>query len=304
MRRPRPFYFLRRALLNLRGAPLPAFVTAATIAVAIFLFGAFLLSAENAYRALVGWTSEGDPLLVYAPRKSSPNAVEALARRISALPEVGRVRVIAPEEGLRDLRRALGDDAAVLEGIEAREVLPPVVSVALAAPAPEPAAVEALAARLRTVEGVDAVDSVTAWLERFSKLAAALRWVGAAWAAMLGVGVLLVIGNSTRLAALTRKEEIEVLTLVGASDAFVVMPFFLEGAIQGLAGSLAGLGALAGTFYGIERLFAGDPFFAPFLAGLEFLEPRLSMALLAAGPLLGALGSAGAARRHLQGVAL
>jgi len=304
MRRPRPFYFLRRALLNLRGAPLPAFVTAATIAVAIFLFGAFLLTEENLHRALMGSAGEGDPLLVYAARKSSPAAVEALARNISALPEVARVRVIPPDEGLHDLRRALGDDAAVLEGIEAREVLPSVLSVAVQAASLEPQAIDSLAGRLRQLDGVEAVDSMTAWLERFSKLTAALSWVGAGWATILGFGAWLVIGNSTRLAALTRKEEIEVLRLVGASEAFVVLPFFLEGAIQGLAGSALGLGALAAAFYGVEHALTADSFFTPFLAGLRFLEPRLLAILAAAGPALGAIGSAGSARRFLHGVAL
>src|SRR5439155_21485079 len=106
----------------------------------------------------------------------------------------------------------------------------------------------ALAARLLQLEGLASVDSETAWLGRFAKLGRMLAWVGVGWAAILGFGASLGIGNSVRLAALTRKEEIEVLRLVGASDAFIVAPFFLEGGIQGLACSLAGFGALAVVF--------------------------------------------------------
>jgi cell division transport system permease protein len=304
MRRPRPFYFLRRALVNLWGAPLPAAVTAATIAIVIFLFGAFLLTGENTYRTLVGWAGEGDPLVVYAKRGLPRDDTEALARRIEGLPEVSRVTITLPEQGMSELRRVLGADADVLEGIDPSGVLPPVISVGLRSTSLENGTVELLAARLRHYEGVDSVDSEAAWLERFARLGKVVAWVGFGWASILGFGALLVIGNSTRLAALTRKDEIEVLRLVGASEGFIIVPFFLEGALQGLAGSVAGIGALALAFFGLRSSLAGDPFLGAFLGGLHFLEPWVAGALGASGPLLGAIGSVGSARRFLRGIEL
>ncbi|MET0153187.1 MAG: ABC transporter permease [Candidatus Binatia bacterium] len=304
MRRFHPFYFVRRAFANLRGAPRPAAVTASTIAVAVFLFGAFLLFGENVHRTLIGWAGEGDPILVYAKRGLSVAATEALARRIEGEPEVARARLVSPEEGMRDLRRTLGPNADVLEGVDSREVLPAVIAVGLREANLDPAAVGALAARFGRFDGVDGVDSEAAWRDRFAMLLRLLAWTGAAWAAILGFGALLVIGNSARLAALTRKDEIEVLRLVGASDSFILIPFFLEGAIQGLSGSALGVGALAAAFYGVRHSLGTDSFFAPFVAGLQFVEPRAVAALLTAGPLLGALGSASAAQRFVRGVEL
>ncbi|HSD10799.1 MAG TPA: permease-like cell division protein FtsX [Candidatus Binatia bacterium] len=303
MRRLRPFYFVRRALANLRGAPRPAAVTASTIAIAIFLFGAFLLFGETLYRTLIGWAGEGDPVVVYARRGLPPAATEALARRIEKQPEVARVRVIPPAEGLQDLRRTLGDDANVLEGIDA-DVLPLVLSVGLRGATLDPTSTQLLVARIRQFEGVEAVDSQVAWVERFATLGRWLTWAGVGWALILGFGALLVIGNSARLAALTRKEEIEVLRLVGASETFIIAPFFIEGAVQGLAGSLLGTGALAAAFFGLERSLADGSFLSSFTPPLVFLEPPSIAALLVAGPLLGSIGSASAARRYLRGVEL
>lgn len=304
MKRPRPLYFLRRTLANLRGSPLAAAVTATTIAIVIFLYGAFLLTGDNTYRALAGWASEGDPLVVYSRPGLAAPAAEALARRIESLPEVGRVKLITPDAGLEDLKKALGGDADALEGIDARAILPSVISIGLRDASLDGEIIDLLATRLRNFEGAGSVESETAWLERFRKLSRLLFAIGLGWAAMLGFGALLVVGNSTRLAALTRREEIEVLRLVGASDAFIVTPFFLEGAIQGLAGSVLGLAALAAVFFGIQGSLSGDPFLAPFLGGLHFLGRPMIALLAAAGPLLGAVGAAGSARRFLAGVEL
>lgn len=242
--------------------------------------------------------------MVFTRRGLPDSATEGLARRIGALPEVARVRVTSPQEGLRDLRRALGEAADVLEGIDAREVLPATISVGVHGSSLDREALGTLAARLRHFEGVDVVDSETAWMERFAKLGRLLTGAGVVWAAMLGFGALLVIGNSARLAALTRKEEIEVLRLVGASESFIVMPFFLEGAIQGLAGSALGLGTLAAAFFAAQGSLGDDPVFAAFLGGVSFLDPRSLVGLGLAGPLLGAIGSAGSARRFLRGIEL
>jgi cell division transport system permease protein len=303
MRRFRPFYFVRRAFANLRGAPRPAAVTASTIAIAIFLFGAFLLFGENLYRTLLGWAGEGDPIVVYAKRGLPSAATEALARRIEQQPEVSRVRVIPPSEGLKDLRRALGGDADILEGI-GPDVLPPVFSVGLRSGTLDSASTQLLAARIGQLDGEQAVDSQVAWIERFATLGRWLTWAGVGWALILGFGALLVIGNSARLAALTRKDEIEVLRLVGASEAFIIAPFFIEGVVQGLIGSLLGTGALAAVFFGLERSLADGPFFSAVAPSLAFLELPSVVALLMAGPLIGSIGSASAARRYLRGVEL
>jgi cell division transport system permease protein len=304
MRRPRPFYFLRRAAVNLWGAPLPAAVTAATIAIVVFLFGAFLQTGENAYRALVGWAGGGDSLVVYAKRGLAPAETTAIAHRIESLPEVEHVQTTSPEEGLRELQRVLGADADVLEGIEAPSVLPTAISISLRRSSLDRETVDALAARLRHFDGIESVDSEVTWVERFTKIGRALFWIGAGWAVILGFGALLVIGNSTRLAALTRKDEIEVLRLVGASEGFIVVPFFIEGAIQGLVGSAVGVALLAGAFYGLQTLLAGDPLMGGWWSGVRFLDPRVVAGLFLAGPLLGAVGAVGAVRRFLGAIEL
>ncbi|MGH7822966.1 MAG: cell division protein FtsX, partial [Candidatus Binatia bacterium] len=152
---PRPFYFFRRALRNLRGAPAPAVVAAATIGIAVLLFGLFLLTAENVHRMLVGWAAEGEPLTVYAARGLDPEALAALETRIRAFPGVERVLRMEPADALADLGRMLGEDADLLEGVEAHEVIGAIFSVAPRTPATGSAEVLALERALRRLDGVE-----------------------------------------------------------------------------------------------------------------------------------------------------
>jgi cell division transport system permease protein len=303
MTRPRPLYTAGRALRSLRGSPLPAFVTAATIAVALFLFGALMLTGENLTRMLLGWAGRADHVTVYASRGLGRAAVDRLAAEIAAAPEVARVRTIPPEEGLRDLRDSLGDAAPILEGVEPHGVLPPVVSVSLRTGDLAPESLRALTNRLGRLPGVDAVESEALWLERYTRLERVGAWIAIGWGVILALGSLLVVGNATRLAAFTRREEIEVLRLVGASEAFVVIPFLIEGAMEGLAGSLMGIGALAIVFRGLVELARGDAATLPLLAEVRFLDPVTLAVLAASGPVVGALGAAGSARRFVRSVA-
>ena len=300
----RPFYFLRRALRSLRGAPVPAAVSAATVAIAIFLFGAFLITARNLYRAAVGQAGTGEAVTVYGRAGLDAAGVGALARRIGAMPEVDGVRTVAPEEGLEELRGLLGEDAVLLDGVAAAEVVPAAFLVRVRPGEDGAAAVQDLARRLGRLDGVESVESEALWLERFSAVVRAGRWIGASWAVLLGAGALLVVSNTARLAALTRREEVEVLRLVGASDSFILRPFLWEGIVQGAAGSLIGLLLLGGAFSLIADALAADPLLSRMLGSGGFLGPVEIVTLAAAGPLVGGLGSLGSAARFLRGVPL
>lgn len=304
MRRPRPIYFLGRALGNLRGAPLPAAVTAAAIAVAVFLFAALWMTAINAREALAGSAGAADHLSIFAARGSSPATIAALERAVAADAAVASVRLVTPEEGLAELRQSLGDRAGALDGVEAASTLPAVLLVRLGEVGLSANGAVHATARFRALPGVESIESATEWLERYQRLESLGGWVVLGWGTILALGALLVVGNAARLAALLRREEIEVLRLVGASDAFVLTPFVIEGALIGTLGALAGLGAATALHAAVVHGLDGATLLAPFLVEIRFLDSTTIGALMAAGPLLGAFGAYGAARRYLAAVPL
>lgn len=160
-------------------------------------------------------------------------AAQALAATLRTRADVAEVAVRTPEQGLEELRRAgLGDALDVLD----RNPLP---SLLLVTPRGDGSA---LADALRAMPDVEQVRDDSAWRERLSQwldFAARLAWV---LAALLGLGALLVVGNTVRLDIQARREEIAVLQLLGARDGFIRRPFLYLGAGYG---ALAGVLALA-----------------------------------------------------------
>jgi cell division transport system permease protein len=145
---------------------------------------------------------------------------------------------------------------------------------------------------------VDEVDTYRSW---FSKLGTLLQ-TGRAIAGGLGVLVVLcvmaVVSNTIRLAVASRREEIEVLKMCGATDGFVRAPFVLEGTLQGFCAALFSLALLAAAFVALRPQL--DAALSSF-AGIElvFLQPLMSAGLVLGGAAVGAIGSAISVRRYI-----
>src|SRR5207248_738678 len=102
----------------------------------------------------------------------------------------------------------------------------------------------ALADQVSNVGGVAEVDYGREWVDRLEALGSALRGFGSASLLLLALAALLVVANTIRLAVYARRDEIEIMKLVGATDGYVRAPFLLEGALQGLIGAAIALGAV------------------------------------------------------------
>ena len=139
---------------------------------------------------------------------------------------------MSPDEGLAEFRKLSGIGDA-LEALP-ENPLPWLVKVRPAPPHDTAAAVEALAAEIRKMDGVDLVEADTAWVRRLHAIEDTLQQLVLVVAALLAAGVLGVVGNTIRLEIDGRRAEIEVTKLVGGSNAFVRRPFLYSGLWQGL----------------------------------------------------------------------
>jgi len=157
-----------------------------------------------------------------------------------------------------------------------------------------------LARKLEAVPGAREVDFGNAWLEKVEILLRRLRWTGLVLFCVMALGTAVLVSNTLRLGVFARRDEIEIMRLVGATDAWVEAPFLIEGVLQGLAGSgLAVLALLALHALLAPRLVAAVGLAAPLLRA-QVLPPALVLGLLGGGAALGLVASALAVGRFLR----
>lgn len=221
-----------------------------------------------------------------------------LESRLRADARVARLRFVSREDALKELRAAegLADVVAALE----HNPLPD--AFVLRAVQAEPAALEALAAALRALPGVALVQVDSAWAQRLAALGRIGRLALAVLALLLATGLVAVTFNTIRLQILTRREEIEVSKLIGATDPFIRRPFLYFGALQGVAGGAAawviiwaGVALLNGALTELGQLYSAR-------LELRHLGLEDSLSLLAFSGVLGWAGSWLSVNQHLAGI--
>lgn len=272
-------YFLREAAVSLVRSWKVSLLAVLTIAVSLFIGGAFLLLAGNLSAVVERWREEARVVLYLAP--DSPAADRAaLAREIGAAPWVTAVEEVGPEEAAERFRAAFPSLADLVDG--GGQPLPPSVAVAFDPAAAGSPPFEAWLAALGRRPEVDLVDDDRDWLRRLGTLVALVRGIGLALSAVLLAAAVFTIAAVIRLTAYLYQEEIAVMRLVGATEFYIRGPFYAEGVLQGLLGGAAAIAGLWLAWSAVARRSAGTLLGA--VLAPEFLGWR-TLALLA---LLGA----------------
>lgn len=287
------------SLRHMAKSPIAAFMSIAVIGITLALPTGLYVLLDNLQQAVTGW--EGKPRISLFLQKSiTAEEAEALTKRIRDLKETGQVLHIPPEAGLEEFRQVSGF-AEALDMLDSNP-LPSVIQVDPAPGFETPQQVEELQKRLRNLGGVDLAQLDLEWVKRLHTMLELGKRGAWLLSAMLGLAILLIIGNTIRLAILNRRDEIVIIKLIGGSDAFIRRPFLYTGFLQGLLGGVTawflvmiGMALLSGPVQKLAVLYASDFALQP-----PGLIP--SLVLLLAGSLLGWLGSRLAVARHLRDI--
>jgi cell division transport system permease protein len=284
-------YFVRTAFRGMWSSPVTSGVSVITIGVTLVLVGAFALMLQNMEELLDRF---GDELLVtaYLETGISEEALRDLERRVRNVDGVESVEGISPDEALARFSDSVGSQAALLEGLDDNP-LPASLEVSLAPEHRSAGGLEAVAAVIGGFPGVASLSSGRDWVEGYLRAVALLRGIGTGLGAILALATLLIVANTIRLGIFARRDELEILSLVGASRTFVQTPFLMEGALQGTVGGAIALGLLFALFsivlpgleFGLELLVGSAP---------RFFSTKESLLLIGAGGGLGLIGSAAA----------
>ncbi len=294
-----PAYHLRQAVLCLRHSPYAALVAAATVAVALALSGASLLIIRSIEAVL---RSYGADARVTVFLDSTKKADAPLVAQVEAAAGAGATaQLIPPDVALHRLKVDLGQAGEALNDL-AENPLPPTIEVRLSSrrlAGGDLRDIRAAAERMRRIPGVTQVDDAESFIDRLQAVLVAVRAIGAVlFAVVMGVALFLV-GNVVRLTVYARRDEIDILRLVGATDGFIAAPFVIEGTLQGLAGGIAAAVLVrAAEVSGLPRV-AGAFGFAQEILPAPFHWPALVLFALL-GATMGFLASIFAVLRFLR----
>ncbi len=285
----------RDAALRMARQWLTSLMTVLVVAVALSLPATLYVVLDNV-RALAGQVEGQAQVSLFLKMDVDERAQRALATRIGQRDDVVKVDVVTREQALAEFRAQSGF-GEVLESIEGNP-LPGVLVVQPASVAVAEQVREALAKEPQ----VDIAQLDSGWLQKLAAMLAIGERLAQALGAAFALAVLLVVVNTIRLAIESRREEILVVKLVGATDAFVRRPFLYTGLWFGLAGGLA-----AAVLVALLVAWVGGPVQALVtLYGSAFVLAGLgiggSLALVALGALLGLAGAWLAVGRHLRDV--
>jgi cell division transport system permease protein len=284
-------YALREAIAAFRRAPVLTGLSAAMIALSLFVVGLFGLAAYNV-RAVVQDVESRVEIVAYLRDDAAVGAVEIAQQQIREFSEVRQVRYISREEALVIARQELRELASMFGNLETNP-LPASLEISLHTGQRDADVIRAVAQRVQAYPFVEEVQYGEDWLDKVF----VLRRVAGAATLTLGLGFAavasLIIGAAIRMAIFARRDEILIMRLVGATDAFIRRPFVIEGLITGLIGASLALVATWSVF----RLLSGAVF------QLDWIPMHYLGAGLTAGAVVGVLASVIAVRRHLRELA-
>jgi cell division transport system permease protein len=280
-------YLLREALLGLWRSGWMNWAAISTLTALLFLFGLGLQVSTQLDGALAKLGSRLEISVYLLPEVQ---AIE-LEPKLRSLPDVLQVQSISKEVAWNALQKELGTQGDISESLGGN----PLVDT-LRVQVSSPTVVARVAQKIQSLQGVESVNYGSEAAERLGSLQKALGWAALALTSILGISTVAVITATIRLIVLSRRKEIEVLQLVGATPLRIAIPFVLEGFVLGLIGTgfAWGLLLVAGHFVEQKRQ-EFLPFFAPEPSHLPF-----GLILLGTGTGLGVIGSLLAVRSALR----
>jgi cell division transport system permease protein len=275
-----------------RNAVMSLAATATMVLMLLLLAGFWII--QTGLLAGLQFTEQKVEVVGYLQPNAQTNQIDALQAQLEAMPEVAEVSYVSRETALENFRASMAaqgredltrylDSNPLYASLEVKLV--------------DPGDVRAVGDALRADSNVRNVINIEDLVERVLTVTSILRTAGTVVLVIVGVIVLFIIVNTIRLAVVARAEEIEIMRLVGASDAFIRWPFVFEGAFVGLLGALLALGILAAVADPVSGFMV--EFFRVLPLQFGSLTRDLVALVLGAGLGLGVLGSWLSVRTYL-----
>lgn len=281
----RPLYLLGEAMTNLRVNRGNVLIGIVTTAFTLVCFGVFVLLYLN-LKNVTGTLQSDIEVIVYLDPGASEQVVSLVQKRLETEPAAVTLTFVSKEQALREFSEQFPEESLLLEGMDANP-LPASVVVKLSPRFLDTESLSAFAERVRQLPGVTHVAYSQDWVDTLTLVVSYFELGAVVIGMILAMATVTIIANTIRLSLHTRKEEIEILRLIGATGVFIAIPYVIEGTILGAMGGGLSLALLKGVFefFRLELNASG------WFVGVEHILPtfprQVSFLLVMTGMLLG-----------------
>ena len=282
-------YLLREAVDNIKTSRTTTFTAVVTTAFTMLGMGVFLLLYLN-IQGVLGSLREEIKVIVYFRDSVPPEAMGALRVQLREESAVSGIEFVSREQALVSFRNRFPSEERLLNGL-GENPFPASLVLKIAPRFRTSQAVADLVQQLQTLPEVEEVLYNRDLVENLEAGLRYLRLLGILVGTVLAASMVTILANTIRLTLYARREDIEILRMIGATPGFIKTPFLLEGALLGGVGAACSLLLLRGVFGFAETKMALHGSFWGLGAGLSFLPARLMTGMVILGIILGFLGS-------------
>ncbi len=283
---PEPFISLKRNILMTIAAIL-------TVVITLYLCGIFGILVMNINENATMMENSVE-IKAFIKDGINQEQMDSLSAQVKEINGVAEVEYISKAEGLESMSEEFGENAQILSAVETNP-LPNSYTISAASP-------EDVLPIVEELERIDEIEEVRYGQGTVEKLFLLMKWLrimGIAIMALLGLCAVVLISMNIRLSVTARREEIQVMRYVGASNSFIIWPFILEGVLLGLLGGIVAIILVLCSYNGVLSKIVDTLQFMTFLR-LGDVAGLIICLMILMGVVLGALGSGIAVRKHMQ----
>ena len=293
-------FLTRRGVRNLGKHWAMTIACIASLSVCMTL-NTFATLAEVNVDSMVNYLGQQNEMVVFVDPEADDATTASVGERITATPGVSSVQYMSKEDTLNAYRGFLSDYASLLDEFENDNPFKANYRVSLS----DLSQMSAISQQFQTIPGVYSVSAPVEMTNTFVEIQKVVTKGGQAIIAVLMIVSIITVGSTIRLSVFARRREIEIMKYVGATNAMVTLPFFMEGLTMGLiSGAITSAAGIGGYYYIVEAssTFGGlwEMLMGAALVPVENVWPPVVTYSLAGGALVGALGSTFSIRKHLN----
>ena len=293
-------FLTRRGVRNLGKHWAMTIACIASLSVCMTL-NTFATLAEVNVDSMVNYLGQQNEMVVFVDPEADDATTASVGERITATPGVSSVQYMSKEDTLNAYRGFLSDYASLLDEFENDNPFKANYRVSLS----DLSQMSAISQQFQTIPGVYSVSAPVEMTNTFVEIQKVVTKGGQAVIAVLMIVSIITVGSTIRLSVFARRREIEIMKYVGATNAMVTLPFFMEGLTMGLiSGAITSAAGIGGYYYIVEAssAFGGlwEMLMGAALVPVENVWLTILTYSLAGGALVGALGSTFSIRKHLN----